>query len=1361
MNTTRFIKRLFCLLALLCMAVVVRGTEMTYTTSGGTVMYFTVLSEDDKTCMLGVDGYNCFKNVTPSETDIVIPSEVSGYAVVKINLTAFRNSGVTSLDIPKSVKVIDDGAFYYTPQLADITLRNPDLDADYPSTLFTVSFGEQFASNFKLHCSEGLVLAVKEQLFKSNHYLSNWDAANIDSQGVDLEVGDITLAKIDVINDETGEVVGSRILTAFITSVAEGARTCVIYNPPTGKSYGESDIMKEGKSAWYQGKITDFAEGKLRFPNAYTDSKGKAYTITTIGAYALSEFDNKISGIRLPAHLNYLGVKALNGLPYLTGSVVIPASVRQMGSPDVSRAEIFGKDYYGSVYPSGLFFMHTSAENLDWYDTDAGVSFSYTTYQGSSRSNVTLYVCEDIYNKIRGTNGTTRYSYTSGFYSWYEGNYYTMGYVQVFDPSTAGMEWSTDALILDASGKLDDINEDGEVNEDDMPYVYNPFNLPLTYTSSDEQVVTVDAEGKMTIGSDVGEAIVTASFAGSEEDMIGAVSVEMTVVRRGRPRLGNQTNQNPYNTLRTLSGKTRLVLQEDNYMENCMWIMPHMMTNNNYLYNSVYWQSNNFYNLTEWFYFDNNYHCLQLGYNPAELSPNWGVDGYSEPPLTCGGMLSVRVPAGKGKLVVRGYTESEDAIMGVEVAGCTPMNICGGDGPTDHVYEYETQEEAYAYIYGVTLSPYGRHGYVKSITFCPEGSEDEEAVMLSIAGTPITGDREYTLITGGSGSVKVKWKAIESQAGGYGEGSGEEGEEYDDEEEAGADTYPVITLTNVDYTTSNGVPFIEATMCPKVVIKLVGNNTISAPGAAGAISTGTYKGSPWMTTNLFIESADEETPATLTIRPTSSAGINVYGNYTRMDHFIGDIQGIDYGVYLGSNSCYLGETMDLTMQGGTLAFSQPPLSLLESNLAVLAPKDGEYDDEQGTFCLKNWEKSADPETGEDIWKLTSVELVKSLHLGQYLQPIKEEKTIDLSQNPSEDGNLKGVVINDVFFNLDVEEDGEGFDSEDQCIIINKGSDDTYTSNWTNPDIMSEEWLKSFHGIILKVQGEGKVEVDCQTLGTNGVRVLLSNSYEPKEFNLSERGTIEVAYNTPSPINIYIYAPTNNNGRAMARHRVQAGDNAVKIWDITIKPSIITFGGPGYATYFNRNKVRLAAGVKAYVIPGLNGDVLTTELIADGDDEENNIVPEYVPVLLSGATGQSVPVSLTNTACDNYQGENLLVGHDDTEGQYQISNLRNGDYYYKLTYDAATHTQFGFYWGTDDGSSFIATPHRAYLVLTKEQGARMNGFVLEGHIQDGVAVVEKTAVPARQLWHTLDGRLLQEKPSQRGVYLYNGRKVVVN
>ena len=60
------------------------------------------------------------------------------------------------------------------------------------------------------------------------------------------------------------------------------------------------------------------------------------------------------------------------------------------------------------------------------------------------------------------------------------------------------------------------------------PTLTNPYNLSLTWTSSDESVATVDQSGDVTLVA-AGTTVITATFAGSDDYEAGSITYTLTV----------------------------------------------------------------------------------------------------------------------------------------------------------------------------------------------------------------------------------------------------------------------------------------------------------------------------------------------------------------------------------------------------------------------------------------------------------------------------------------------------------------------------------------------------------------------------------------------------------------------------------------------------------------------------------------------------------------------------------------------------------------------------------------------------------------------------------------------------------------
>ena len=201
---------------------------------------------------------------------------------------------------------------------------------------------------------------------------------------------------------------------------------------------------------------------------------------------------------------------------------------------------------------------------------------------------------------------------------------------------------------------------------------------------------------------------------------------------------------------------------------------------------------------------------------------------------------------------------------------------------------------------------------------------------------------------------------------------------------------------------------------------------------------------------------------------------------------------------------------------------------------------------------------------------------------------------------------------------------------------------------------------------------------------------------------------------------------------------------------------ITFAKEGYATYYNGEKdVVLPAGMKAHAVAA-GGTSLTYAPVADGDTDDY-IVPAETAVLLQveasvGDVDMVKPIYLVTPSGAEYTETNLLLGSNEATETY------GGAKYYKLTY-SDNNDNFGWYWGAANGGAFISPAHKAWLALP----ASAPSFLGLPDWEDTTGII---GIDNGQLtidngeWYTLQGLKVGKKPTTKGVYIHNGRKVVI-
>ena len=157
----------------------------------------------------------------------------------------------------------------------------------------------------------------------------------------------------------------------------------------------------------------------------------------------------------------------------------------------------------------------------------------------------------------------------------------------------------------------------------------------------------------------------------------------------------------------------------------------------------------------------------------------------------------------------------------------------------------------------------------------------------------------------------------------------------------------------------------------------------------------------------------------------------------------------------------------------------------------------------------------------------------------------------------------------------------------------------------------------------------------------------------------------------------------------------------------------------------------------------------------------NVIPAQTGVLLKGTRGDA---RYLREAEDEQAtpADNLLHGTQNDETTF----VEGAGKYYKLSYDKATGTEIGFYWGAPDGGAFTNKGGKAFLALpAKLNAAQLAGFSLfdlsHGAIT-GIGTIT-TATSATFNAYDLNGRHVNAQSANElapGIYIVNGKKVII-
>ncbi len=235
---------------------------------------------------------------------------------------------------------------------------------------------------------------------------------------------------------------------------------------------------------------------------------------------------------------------------------------------------------------------------------------------------------------------------------------------------------------------------------------------------------------------------------------------------------------------------------------------------------------------------------------------------------------------------------------------------------------------------------------------------------------------------------------------------------------------------------------------------------------------------------------------------------------------------------------------------------------------------------------------------------------------------------------------------------------------------------------------------------------------------------------------------------------------NSKGPASAitiTYNYNTGSKVTGLATMDVTNTVLCYMLPMSAEYGSVNlpyNVTLPAGAKAYAVTATNveagsgNNTATLTQIA----KEGETVAANTPMLIRRSDTKNALFALnqsTATSTPKAPTANLLKGTKSTA-------INNSEDYYVLGLNNATKA-LGF-WRSDN--SKIGT-WRAYLDLSGT-GSNAKGFILalDTDTPTGITNAAVTNKKDTNTWYTLDGIRLNAAPTQKGIYIHQGKKIVI-
>lgn len=148
------------------------------------------------------------------------------------------------------------------------------------------------------------------------------------------------------------------------------------------------------------------------------------------------------------------------------------------------------------------------------------------------------------------------------------------------------------------------------------------------------------------------------------------------------------------------------------------------------------------------------------------------------------------------------------------------------------------------------------------------------------------------------------------------------------------------------------------------------------------------------------------------------------------------------------------------------------------------------------------------------------------------------------------------------------------------------------------------------------------------------------------------------------------------------------------------------------------------------------------------------IPAGNAVLVKAGKAMQIPL-IVSKHTSNVIAENMLKGQA-TKGDF----IAESDYnYYKLAYNNYnTKEGLGFYFGAENGGAFTVPAGMAYLAVPRSMAVKC--FLLDGSATGIEGIEAGQTAEAVKTVYTLDGRKVEAQKLPKGIYIVNGKKVIV-
>ena len=190
-----------------------------------------------------------------------------------------------------------------------------------------------------------------------------------------------------------------------------------------------------------------------------------------------------------------------------------------------------------------------------------------------------------------------------------------------------------------------------------------------------------------------------------------------------------------------------------------------------------------------------------------------------------------------------------------------------------------------------------------------------------------------------------------------------------------------------------------------------------------------------------------------------------------------------------------------------------------------------------------------------------------------------------------------------------------------------------------------------------------------------------------------------------------------------------------------------------ATYYNSVAWQKPAGLQVFTVNAVaSGSATATEYTGD-------VVPGGTAVIVKGNKGDYT-LNFDRTSTATAVSGNMLRGGD-IGTTTAATDLANPVFYQFSLNSTNTEGTLGFYYGTEGGKAFTCLAHKAYLATTSAGEAKSLSISFDDGTTTGISTISgDSQSDGDGSWYTLSGQRMNKKPAQSGLYIHNGKKVII-